>query len=125
MTTDACRLMRPGARRLKGAEASVAACQYRQAARPRFAGAGTADRSEKNIRAGPYEGLSRMKGNFHVRFLEGGGPATARSYSTYHSCGLEANVLTLLILALRRWPAGIQRYSQIVNNFSINRAENC
>jgi len=26
--------------------------------------------------------LSRMKGNFHVRFLEGGGLATARSYST-------------------------------------------
>ena len=29
----------------------------------------------------PYEGLSRMKGNFHVRFLEGGGLATARLYS--------------------------------------------
>ena len=26
-------------------------------------------------------GLSRMKGNFHVRFLEGGGLATARSHS--------------------------------------------
>ena len=29
----------------------------------------------------PYEGLSRMKGNFHVRFLEGGGLATARLHS--------------------------------------------
>jgi hypothetical protein len=29
----------------------------------------------------PYEGLSRMKGNFHVRFLEGGGSATTRLYS--------------------------------------------
>src|SRR5258705_13695733 len=29
----------------------------------------------------PYAGLSRMKGNFHVRFLEGGGLATARLYS--------------------------------------------
>src|SRR5712671_3623911 len=29
----------------------------------------------------PYEGLSRMKGNFQVRFLEGGGLATARLYS--------------------------------------------
>ena len=27
-------------------------------------------------------GLSRMKGNFHVRFLEGGGLATARLHST-------------------------------------------
>jgi hypothetical protein len=27
-------------------------------------------------------GLSRMKGNFHVRFLEGGGLPIARSYST-------------------------------------------
>src|SRR4051794_24356368 len=27
------------------------------------------------------KGLSRMKGNFHVRFLEGGGLATARLYS--------------------------------------------
>jgi hypothetical protein len=26
-------------------------------------------------------GLSRMKGNLHVRFLEGGGLATARLYS--------------------------------------------
>ena len=31
----------------------------------------------------PYEGLSRMKGNFHVRFLEGGGLATARLYSAF------------------------------------------
>ena len=28
-----------------------------------------------------WSGLSRMKGNFHVRFLEGGGPATVRLYS--------------------------------------------
>jgi hypothetical protein len=28
-----------------------------------------------------WRGLSRMKGNFHVRFLEGSGLATARSYS--------------------------------------------
>ncbi len=30
---------------------------------------------------GPYEGLSRMKGNFQVRFLEGGGQVTARLHS--------------------------------------------
>jgi len=28
-----------------------------------------------------WKGPSRMKGNFHVRFLEGGGLGTARSYS--------------------------------------------
>ncbi len=28
-----------------------------------------------------WRGLSRMKGNFHVRFLEGGGLAIARRYS--------------------------------------------
>src|SRR5205085_5352625 len=28
-----------------------------------------------------WSGLSRMKGNFHVRFLEGGGLATARFHS--------------------------------------------
>ena len=28
----------------------------------------------------PYEGSSRMKGNFHVRFLGGCGRATARAY---------------------------------------------
>ena len=28
-----------------------------------------------------WSDLSRMKGNFHVRFLEGGGPLTARLYS--------------------------------------------
>ena len=31
----------------------------------------------------PYEGLSRMKGNFQVRFLEGGGLATARLHSAF------------------------------------------
>jgi len=35
-----------------------------------------------SAKPGPYEGLSRMKGNFHVRFLEGGGSVTARPYST-------------------------------------------
>jgi hypothetical protein len=35
--------------------------------------------------ARPYDGLSRMKGNFHVRFLEGGGPATARLHSAARS----------------------------------------
>ena len=34
----------------------------------------------------PYEGLSRMKGNFHVRFLEGGGLATARLHSAPSQC---------------------------------------
>ena len=28
----------------------------------------------------PYEGASRMKGNFHVRFFGGRGRATARAY---------------------------------------------
>lgn len=32
-------------------------------------------------RAWPYEDSSRMKGNFHVRFLEGGGLATACPHS--------------------------------------------
>jgi len=34
-----------------------------------------------HLRLRPYDGLSRMKGNFHVRFLEGGGLATARLHS--------------------------------------------
>src|SRR5260221_12792897 len=34
--------------------------------------------------------LSRMKGNFHVRFLEGGGLATARLYSTLSRKGPES-----------------------------------
>ena len=37
---------------------------------------------------GPYEGLSRMKGNFHVRFLEGGGQVTARLHSAWPRGGL-------------------------------------
>jgi len=37
--------------------------------------------NHKTIPGWSYEGLSRMKGNFHVRFLEGGGLATARLYS--------------------------------------------
>src|SRR6059036_565648 len=36
----------------------------------------------------PYEGLSRMKGNFHVRFLEGGGLATARLHSARRSAAV-------------------------------------
>jgi hypothetical protein len=41
-------------------------------------------------RAWPYEDLSRMKGNFHVRFLEGGGLVTARPYSLESCEGVPA-----------------------------------
>src|SRR4051812_23998525 len=35
------------------------------------------------FRAPGWKGLSRMKGNFHLRFLEGGGLETARLYSAW------------------------------------------
>jgi hypothetical protein len=70
MTADACRLMRPGAA-VQGSTARATTDQYCQA--------GLNSRVSLS-KAVPYEGLSRMKGNFHVRFLGGRGRATARAY---------------------------------------------
>src|SRR5260221_617517 len=51
----------------------------------------------------PYEGLSRMKGNFQVRFLEGGGLVTAR----FHSAGKrEARFI-------RNWARKLLRESRV------------
>jgi len=77
MTADARRLMRLGVA-VQGSITRTTADQYCQArldSSVEFASRVPLDKG------GPYEGLSRMKGNFHVRFLEGGGPATARLYS--------------------------------------------
>jgi hypothetical protein len=70
MTADACRLMRPGAA-VQGSTARATTDQYCQAGLNSRVSLG---------KAVPYEGLSRMKGNFHVRFLGGRGRATARAY---------------------------------------------
>ena len=77
MTADACRLMRPGDT-AQGSVTRTTADQYCQARFDPSVGLTSRVHLDK---LGPYEGLSRMKGNFHVRFLEGGGPATARLYS--------------------------------------------
>jgi len=76
MTTDSRRLMRSGvvaptehnAKRLPVSTAKLPACQA--AGRLAF------------VRERPYEGSSRMKGNFHVRFQGGCGRATACTYPT-------------------------------------------
>ncbi len=70
MTTDARRLMRPGTA-VQGSTARATTDQYCQAGLNSRVSLGKAE---------PYEGLSRMKGNFHVRFLGGRGRATARAY---------------------------------------------
>jgi hypothetical protein len=59
--------------------------QSDQRPQPTYCQAGRDDRTAGRPRWGwPYPGLSRMKGNFQVRFLEGGGLATARLYSAAH-----------------------------------------
>jgi hypothetical protein len=60
MTADAGRLMRPGVA-AQGSTATATTDQYCQA------GLNSRVSPDKAV---PYEGLSRMKGNFHVRFLE-------------------------------------------------------
>jgi hypothetical protein len=69
-TTDARRLMRPGTA-VQGSIARATTDQYCQAGLNSRVSLGKTE---------PYEGLSRMKGNFHVRFLGGRGRATARAY---------------------------------------------
>ena len=75
MTTDARRLMRPGA----VAQRSTASCGHTPVLPSGLTNRGpvalASDRS--------YEGLSRMKGNFQVRFLGGRGRATARAYPAW------------------------------------------
>ena len=80
MTADASRLMRPGV----AAQDSITRTTTEE-----YCQAGLNSRIELPLRvrqnkAGPYEDTSRMKGNFHVRFLEGGGLVTARSHSASH-----------------------------------------
>ncbi len=73
MTADAHRLMRPGG-----------AAQGCHPARPhRSIAKRDENRGSAKNKAGPYEGSSRMKGNFHVRFLGGCGRATARAYPAW------------------------------------------
>ena len=79
MTADACRLMRPGVA-AQGSMTRTTADQYCQAGLDSLVGLTARVHLAK---LGPYEGLSRMKGNFHVRFLEGGGSVTARPYSAW------------------------------------------
>ena len=75
MTADAGRLMRPGTA-VQGSTARATTDQYCQAGLNSRVSLG---------KAVPYEGLSRMKGNFHVRFLAGGGPVTARLHSAWET----------------------------------------
>ena len=79
MTTDASRLMRPDIV-LPRAQCITAMYYYCQAHECRFADCSEAGGPLKPSL--PYEGSSRMKGNFHVRFLGGCGLATARIYPT-------------------------------------------
>ena len=77
MTTDACRLMRPGA--VASMEHSVVRLLAGTAKLPDLGSprAGQRDCEENGC---PYEGLSRMRGNSHVRFLGGRGRVTACAY---------------------------------------------
>jgi len=70
MTADASRLMRPGVA-AQGSPATATTYEYCQAGLNSRVSLG---------KVVSYEGLSRMKGNFHVRFLGGRGRATARAY---------------------------------------------
>jgi|ERR1035437_718818 hypothetical protein len=82
-TADASRLMRPGVA-AQGSIATATTSQYCQA--------GLRSRVRQD-QAGPYEGLSPMKGNFHVRFLGGRGRETARAYpptTAVFACGKPA-----------------------------------
>ena len=80
MTTDARRLMRP--RAVTSKEHSAVRLQTSMAKGFGLALASLEPRVSQ--RPGwPYEGTSRMKGNFHVRFFGGRGRATARAYPAY------------------------------------------
>ena len=79
MTTDASRLMRLSAAAPMEQQCLSAAFQYCQVVQLNRCAAGRL--ACLGSRRWPYEGLSRMKGNFHVRFSEGGGLVTARLYS--------------------------------------------
>src|SRR5436309_8355856 len=70
MTTDARRLMRLRA----VAQRSNGAVRLHSGIAKRFGARGFCSPSRGSAPKGgwPYEGLSRMKGNFQVRFLEGG-----------------------------------------------------
>jgi hypothetical protein len=77
MTTDDRRLMRPGA--VASMEHSVVRLLVGTAKLPDLGSpwAGQRDSEENGC---PYEGLSRMRGNSHVRFLGGRGRVTACAY---------------------------------------------
>jgi hypothetical protein len=77
MTTDACRLMRPGA--VASKEHSVKRLPVSIAKSLALALPSVEQRVGQGY-GRPYEGLSRMRGNSHVRFLGGRGRATARAY---------------------------------------------
>ena len=64
MTADACRLMRPGVT-AQGSMTRTTTDPYCQAGLDSLVGLTPRVPFDK---VGPYEGLSRMKGNFHVRF---------------------------------------------------------
>ena len=77
MTTDDRRLMRPGA--VASMEHSVVRLLVGTAKLPDLGSPRVGQRdSEEN--GCPYEGLSRMRGNSHVRFLGGRGRVTACAY---------------------------------------------
>ena len=77
MTTDARRLMRPSA--VTSMEHSVVRLRTSMA-KGSVLGLASAEPRVGPGQGRPYEGSSRMKGNFHVRFLGGRGRATARAY---------------------------------------------
>ena len=80
MTTDACRLMRPGA---------VASREHSSERLPastaKLCGLGSPRAAQRDSQGNgcPYDGPSRMRGNSHVRFLGGRGRVTARAYPAY------------------------------------------
>jgi hypothetical protein len=75
MTTNACWLMRPGA-----AASTERSLNGHAPVLP--SGSVTCRRTVgRPYRVRPYEGSSRMKGNFHVRFLVGGGLQPPRLHS--------------------------------------------
>jgi len=76
MTTGACRLMLPGVR----APSGTAVCGHLSVSPSRLALIRSDDGSAMNVSVDLNEGSSRMKGNFHVRFLGGCGRTTARAY---------------------------------------------
>jgi hypothetical protein len=80
MTTDARRLMRP--RAVTSKEHSVVRLRTSMA-KGFVLGLPSFESRVGPCQDRPYEGSSRMKGNFHVRFLGGCGRVTARAYPAY------------------------------------------